>query len=239
MNRKDYKTFDRWDYDSETLAHFEDLGVVMQSPWDKDVFIAYIGKGKPSWNKLLRQERKCPATSTMPAVVDEEALIRKNLKVIKKMAKHLEPQSGLTIKRNTIILAIKKNRRLCKDGISGYHIAHHHSTTPGRICIRRMFLINPSIPSRVKCAKCGGHHIRYMMTYERSWFRLGPNGTSKCQLNLPARHSELIILADLISHELGHEGTNGHGIDFQKKYMQMFRALLSAIISGGYYGGSY
>ena len=148
------------------------------------------------------------------------------------MAKHLEPISGLPINKNTIMVAVKKNKKYCKGGMSGYHIAHYHYTKPHRICFRPMFLINPVLPTQQKCQDCNQRHIRYMLTCDRKWFKLSP--TPKIR----RRVSEALSLIDCLVHELAHHGTKGHyDPDFQKKYLLLFSTMLNDIISGKYYVG--
>ena len=242
-----YRIIDRSDYDSEVIEHFKELDVIIAAPWDADQYIMYIGKGKPKWSKFLHDlkvvseegetmkpnciTRGYADTATL-SKSDQDKRLKINLGIVQRMAKHLEPISGLPINRNTIMVAVKKNKKYCKGGISGYHIAHYHYTKPHRICFRPMFLINPVLPTQQKCQDCNQCHIRYMLTCDRKWFKLSP--TPKIR----RRVSEALSLIDCLVHELAHHGTKGHyDPDFQKKYLLLFSTMLNDIISGKYYVG--
>jgi len=237
-----YKVVDRGELgDSEVIEHFKELNMIIPAPWSSDKYIVYIGKGKPEWAKLRRslkvdtriRKPNCdaysyPDTTTLDKV-GKDKLMKTNLREVKRIGKHLEHLTGLPITRNTIMVAGEKNRRFCKSGISGYHIAHYHNTEPARICFRPMFLINPVYPTQQKCRNCNKRHIRYMLTLDRKWFKLSPTP------EISRRVTKILALIDCTCHELAHHMTKGHGVEFQKKYILLFSTMLNDIISGKYY----
>ena len=260
MNKKRrvYQLVDRSELgDSEALERFIKFNLIVPHPGLPDKYIVYIGKGKPQWPKLLRDikvkaarrkkhlarleamDANCVTRSytdsTTLSKVDKDRLIKRNLKEVKRIAKHLEPLTGLPITRNTIIVIEQKNRRFCKSGISNNHLAHYHNTKPYRICFRPMFLFNPVLPTNQKCHNCKKHHMRYTLTYDAKWFKLNPTPRIK------RRITPILALIDCTCHELAHHGTNnktrrgGHDADFQKKYILLFTTMLNDIISGRYY----
>lgn len=122
-----------------------------------------------------------------------------------KILKEKFPNDIMKIQKNTII-PFTSNKRLCDNTSLGGSYAHYHNSKPHRICVKQKFL---------KERMCWSTKIN----------------------NRKDRHKIYgnFAIAELITHELSHHRTSGHGKGFKIKYKKLWNYIVNQFINGEYY----